>query len=296
MRAAETDLTDTARERPPGGVIYVLLPIHDRRAVTERFVRCLVAQTDQRFHLVLVDDGSSDGSSEMVRQLLPATTVIRGSGSWWWAGSLQRAYLWLRQRDVSADDLVLIANDDTEFEPDFLANAREAMSGARRSLLLAQLHDRASGALVEVGVHVDWRTMRFTGVVEPERVNCQATRGLFMYAREFLELGGFHPRLLPHYGSDYEFTIRANRKGFALRSDPAVRLWYDETTTGIRTVSRESVRAFLRSTLSTRSVANPFYLSTFLLMSCPPRHLPRNLYRVWRDFFRGLRGSLREGR
>ncbi len=278
-----------AHQRAAGhGTIHVLLPVHDRRAITEQFVRCLLDQTDQDFHLVLVDDGSSDGTTEAVLELLPTTTVIRGDGSWWWAGSLQQAYRWLEGRDLDPSDLVLIANDDTRFDADFLAAGRAALVGRPRSLLLAQLFDGESGEFIELGVHVNWRRLRLVGAKEPERVNCFSTRGLFMAATDFLELGGFHPRLLPHYMSDYEFTIRAHHRGYALISDPGVRLWLDRTTTGIRKVARTSVRAYLRSTLTKRSVHNPIWWSTFLLLACPRTWLPLNLFRVWRRFGSGL--------
>jgi GT2 family glycosyltransferase/predicted O-methyltransferase YrrM len=270
------------------GTIYVLLPVHDRRAITEQFVQCLLDQTDQRFHLVLVDDGSTDGTADGVSALLPNATVLTGDGTWWWAGSLQQAYHWLAERELDAHDLVLIANDDTRFDTDFLAAGRAALAGRPRTMLLAQLFDHDTGEFIELGVNVNWRRLKFTGVKEPDRINCFSTRGLFMAASEFLELGGFHRRLLPHYMSDYEFTIRAHRKGYALVSDPGVRLWLDRTTTGIRKVARTSVRKYLASTLTNRSVHNPIWWSTFLLLASPRRMLPRNLFRVWRRFARGL--------
>jgi GT2 family glycosyltransferase len=274
------------------GIIHVLLPVHDRRAVTEQFARCLLDQTDQRFHLVLIDDGSSDGTADAVTALLPTTTVLRGSGSWWWAGSLQQGHRWLSEHGPVAQDIVLIANDDTRFDADFLAGGRAALVGSRKRLLLAQLYAQGSGGLVEVGVNVDWKRLKIKGVKDPGQVNCFSTRGLFLRAVDFLELGRFHTRLLPHYLSDYEFTIRAQRKGFELASDPAVKLWYDPTTTGIRTVSRTSVREYLRTTLSRRSVSNPIYFTTFLLLTCPRGQLPKNVFRTWRSFGRGLRAAM----
>lgn len=284
-------------ESNPGadGTIYILLPVHERRAVTEAFVRCLLAQTDQGYHLVLIDDGSSDGTAAGVSELLPATTVLRGNGSWWWAGSLQQGQRWLARRGPGTSDLVLIANDDTRFDVDFLARGRAAMTGAPKRLLLAQLYDGASGAFIELGVHVDWRRLKFKGVTDPARVNCQSTRGLFLAASEFVALGGFHPRLLPHYLSDHAFTIRAARRGYELASDPGVRLWYDATTTGVRVVSRASVGAYLRSTLTRRSVANPVYWSTFVFLTSPRRRVPANLFRVWKRYIAGLDRARRGG-
>jgi GT2 family glycosyltransferase len=270
------------------GTTYVLLPVHDRRAITEAFVRSLIDQDDQGFHLVLIDDGSTDGTADSVVAMLPGTTVLDGDGTWWWAGSLQQGYRWLAERDPGPNDLVLIANDDTRFDTDFLAAGRAALAGRPRSLLLAQLYAGDTGEFIELGVHVNWRRLKLKSVKDPGRVNCFSTRGLFMAAEDFLQLGGFHPRLLPHYLSDYEFTIRAHRRGYALISDSGVRLWYDATATGIRSVARTSVRAYLRSTLTNRSVHNPIWWSTFVLLASPRVWLPVNLYRVWRRFLKGL--------
>ncbi|HUK05974.1 MAG TPA: glycosyltransferase, partial [Burkholderiales bacterium] len=49
------------------GLLYVLAPVHNRRALTERFIGCLKAQTDRDYRLVLIDDGSTDGTAQMAR-------------------------------------------------------------------------------------------------------------------------------------------------------------------------------------------------------------------------------------
>jgi GT2 family glycosyltransferase len=270
------------------GTIYVLVPVHNRRAITERFVRCLVTQTDQRFHLVLIDDGSRDGTSDMVRSLIPSATVIRGAGRWWWAGSLEQGRRWLQRQTCSSDDLVLIANDDTTFEPDFLSFGRSALSGTAKTLLLAQLHSLQTGAFKEVGAHVDWRSLSFVPATSASDINCFSTRGLFVRLSDFLEIGRFHTFWLPHYLSDYEFTLRAARRGFELKSTPNVRLVLDESTSGIRAVDAPTVGSYVRSVFSTRATMNPIYWTSFVVLASPRRLLPLNLLRVWRRFARGL--------
>ena len=278
------------------GTIYVLLPVHDRREITLGFVEALLAQSDQGYHLVLVDDGSSDGTADTVLALLPAATVIRGTGSWWWAGCLQEAFDWLNARPSAPGDIVLVINDDTRFGPEFLARAREVVSLHPRSLLLAQLYSQATGSFLEAGVRVDWRRLTFRRVKDVQRANCFSTRGLFVRRADLPALGGFHRRLLPHYQSDYAFTIRARRRGFAFVSDADVRLALDESATGVRSFTARSATEYLRISFSTRTVGNPLHWTSFILLSCPTRRIPVNLGRVWWRFAKGLWRSAGRGR
>jgi GT2 family glycosyltransferase len=275
------------------GTIYVLLPVHDRRALTEGFVRCLAAQTDQGFHLILVDDGSRDGTADAVRSIIPEATVLRGRGHWWWAGCLEQARRWLLHHVTRPGDIVLIANDDTTFEPDFLAAARSIIEREPRILLLAQQYSAQTGETTGFGSTIDWRKLSFKPAPTIEDSDVFPTRGLFLRLDDFLELGRFHTVLLPHYLSDYEFTLRAVRRGFALRSDPSVRLVMDEQTTGIRSLNLASPWAYLRSVLTIKATRNPIYWSTFVLLAAPRRYVLSSLWRIWRRFGSGLLKSAR---
>lgn len=282
-------MTNKSRTLPK---FYVLLPVHNRKATTERFIRCLKAQTHADWQLVLIDDGSGDGTAEMARGLAPTLIVLRGAGSWWWAGSLQQGYRWLRRANAKPDDIVLMINDDTEFEVDFLDAAATALADKPRSLLLAQLYDIATGAFVEAGAHADWGQLVFTSAADVQEINCFSTRGLFLRVADMIEIGGFHPLVLPHYLSDYEYTMRAHRKGFAFVSSPNVWLRYDASTTGNRKMERQPLAQLLRATFSPRSALNPLYWTSFVLLTCPARYIPTNLIRVWWRFFTGIRAAL----
>lgn len=265
-----------------GPRVLVILPVHNRRATTELFVRCLLAQAYTNWHLLLIDDGSTDGTAEMVGREVPHLTVLRGHGDWWWGGALHQGYLWLKQNPAYHDDLVLIINDDTEFEPDFLDRAVGVMKP--RSLLLAQLYSQA-GEFVEAGVRWDWRALDWKATKETDGLNCFSTRGLFLWAQDFRKIGGFHPVLLPHYLSDYEFTMRAHRKGYVLFSSPEVRLRYNERLTGDRGQDGTApIMQYLRAELSIKSANNPVYWTSFILLACPLRHAPVNLLIVWWNF------------
>lgn len=266
-----------------GRRVHILLPVHNRRAITERAILCLKVQTWPEIHLLLIDDGSTDSTSRMVLQHIPGATVIRGTGNWWWAGCLDRGDRWLRRSAVDPDDVVLILNDDTIFDPDFIANAIAELEGKKRTLLLSQARDPDSGE-IDTGVHADWSALTFRLATRPDEVNCFSTRGLFMRVRDMREIGGFHPLLLPHYASDYEYTMRACRKGFKLVTSPRVMLTLRNDTTGYRQVGRGTLMEELRKAFSPRAVYNPIFWSSFILLACPARYIPRNLWTVWRSF------------
>ena len=271
-------MSEPARSRR----VHIFLPVHNRRAVTEQFLQCLRRQTYPHWHLLLIDDGSDDGTSEMARSLVPELTLLRGNGDWWWGGGLHQGYRWVSNAAVPADDLVLMINDDTEIGPDFLANAVAAMRP--HTLLLAQAY-RSNGDFCEAGAFWDWKNLRCTGVGAQEEINCFSTRGLFLHVGDLLRIGGFYPRMLPHYLSDYEFTIRAHRQGFALRSSPDVSLRYFEALTGIRSTEGLSVWRTLKTNLSIKSSSNPFHWTSFVILASPRRYLISNLVRVWWRYF-----------
>jgi GT2 family glycosyltransferase len=177
--------------------------------------------------------------------------------------------------------VVLIINDDTEFEPDFVERGLALLRGMPRTLVAAQAHDRASGALLDAGRHVDWRRLSFEPATSADELNCLSTRGLFMRASEFLETGGFRPARLPHYFSDYEFTIRAHRRGWRLATDPSLRLRADTTSSGLRDLPGVGLREFLRLYFSRRCVVNPMTWSTFVLLACPWPWKILHLGRIW---------------
>jgi GT2 family glycosyltransferase len=263
--------------------IHILLPVHNRREITRLFIECLKAQTVQNYHLVLIDDGSTDGTEEMVRAAIDNLTVLKGTGDWWWGGSLQQGYNWLKGRNLPLTDLVLIINDDTTFETDFLEKGLALLSRHDRTLLTAQCYSKQDGRLVDAGVHIDLTRLRFAQASAPEEINCLSTRGLFVRLADFFAVGGFRPRLLPHYLSDYEFTIRAHRRGMKLLTDPALRLWVDEQASGYHNVESEPFLQFFRKCFSIRYPANPLTLSVFALLVSPLPWNLVNVLRVWKS-------------
>lgn len=261
--------------------IYILLPVHNRKEITRNFIECLKAQTFEDFHLVLIDDGSADGTANMVLEYLPSATVLRGSGDWWWAGSLQQGLNWLSAHAIDPDALVLIINDDVSFAPDYLENAVRIMADKQGVLMLSNHKSPQSGDILESGITANLNRLSFDVAGSADQINCLSTRGLFIYWRDMRAIGGFHPLLLPHYLSDYEYTIRAHKKGYRCETSNAIPIEINCETTGYHVLGRDSFTGSLKKLFSKRSVSNPVYASSFVLLTSGMLWVVPNLARVW---------------
>jgi GT2 family glycosyltransferase len=272
--------------------VYILLPVHNRREITRGFVECLAAQTFTDYHLILIDDGSTDGTAEMVQARIASTTVLRGDGDWWWAGSLQQGLNWLKQGGTDDRVVVLFINDDVHFAPDYLERAVGLMSGKNRTLVLSRFKKPETGEVMETGVTANWRRLNFTVADSAMSINCLSTRGLFAHWEDVRVIGGFYPRLLPHYLSDYEYTIRAYRKGFKCETSADLLIEPNTEATDYRAIPEASFVVFWRKYCSKKSAANPLYWSSFILLASEPVWLLPNLLRVWARAVKTVRKAL----
>ncbi len=263
-------------------MIYIILPVHNRKNITELFIKSLVRQKYKKFRLILVDDGSTDDTDKMVLSYLPDSIILKGDGNLWWGGGLHKGYEWVKSNATCGE--VLLINDDTIISEDFLQMGVDLLHKNEKTLFLAQAYDKNNNH-VDSGVCVDWDRLTFNQAKNKEDINCLSTRGLFLKVEDFLDIGGFHPMILPHYLSDYEFTIRAYNNGYKLKIEENLKLIFDTETTGYHKIKYKNYLDYLKKFFSKKYPNNPIYFISFLILSCPKKYLLKNILRI---SFRGL--------
>ncbi|TPV93205.1 MAG: glycosyltransferase [Myxococcales bacterium FL481] len=112
--------------RRPGvaaSAISVVVPTYQRAELTCRALRSVVAQTEAPGEIILVDDGSSDGTAERVHEQFPQVRVIVQSN---------RGVSAARNRGIrdARGELVALLDSDDEWHPDKLARQVHALSAA----------------------------------------------------------------------------------------------------------------------------------------------------------------------
>ena len=171
----------------------------------------------------------------------------------------------------SDGDLVLLVNNDTTFCETFLEQAvleASELGAGTMMTVPTQFIDTSDYAPGCVVCYWPLFTFRDFGN-HPERIDCASTRCLFLFYSDLKKCGTFRPRLMRHYLSDFEFTIRARRKGVRIRPARSVVCLSTEKTTGVHRLPSGNFRQVVRRMLSPGFSANPVTLFMFVLLSAP---------------------------
>ena len=202
--------------------LFVIMPVHNRIHYTQACLHALSQQTMRAFHIVVVDDGSSDGTRDMIAREFPEVVVLHGDGELWWTRSVN---LGVRYALEAGADYLVTLNNDTVAPPDFMANLVQPLMATPLALLGCVERNMETHELVYGGRRMDWMRARRVNVLhllkDEERRGLHAVdhlpgRGLLIPAQVFAAVGFFDETHFPQTQADFDFTYRAYRAGYAL--------------------------------------------------------------------------------
>lgn len=191
--------------------IATLLTCHNRKEKTLLCLRKLASQTlpeNKYIQIVLVDDGSTDGTREAVLDEFPDAKVITGDGSLYWCGGMRKAW---KEAAASDPDYYLLLNDDTLLYPDALRDLLEITSEPdNRIIAVAAIRDPQTGKATYGGIRGKADLVAASG--QNEICDTFNANAVIIPRAAYRELGIFH-EAYTHGMGDFDYGYSATRRG-----------------------------------------------------------------------------------
>jgi GT2 family glycosyltransferase len=256
--------------------LAIVIAVHNRKDITLECLRLLARQTYQGSLIIVVDDGSSDGTSSAIRKQYPQTIVLAGSGDWWWTKSVNEG---IRHALAEHATHILLLNDDTYFDTDYLELVvaevginpasvigslnltmekphRVYFSGAKslNPLLFRYRRYHKTFSIYRE----DDATGRFPSVYLP-------ARGAVVPSAVFNKIGVLDEKHFPQYASDVEFTLNAHEKGIDMYVSSALKLYTPVNSTGSGDIYKQEAFVKFLSSFGNKHAKRHLYTNLQLI-------------------------------
>lgn len=252
--------------------ITFIIPVHNRLSCTQECLKILESHQESKFFteniikVIVVNDGSSDGTEEWIKMTYPEVIVINGDGNLWYSGAVNEGikyatseldpefFLVWENDAVPGDDyfdrlqeiitawdgkIVICSKLYYRAKPDIILAMGGSFNPRNGKKFLNRMQERDKAAL-EIDLMVDW----FSG------------HGFLIHKNIVSEVGLLDNLNFPQYHSDVDYGLRIVRAGYKNIVFHKLKLYHDTATTGINHKKNKSLYEFLESLYSIRSNYN----------------------------------------
>ena len=241
--------------------IGAIIPTFNRMASLRAILTCIQAQSYTHpitLIPIVVVDGSTDGTLEMMADQFPTASIVQGDGNWWYTHSINEGIKKARELNCN---FVLTLNDDLTFNDsyintiftDHLAAGPDSVIG---SISLSATTPRL---ITFSGVPNVTRTLKeynylpkFSPVAEENLSGVKPSlvlsgRGI-LYPISIFDRFGLYDEQLVQYSSETDFTYTASANGVPVMISFNARVYENVRLTSAGAVyNNPSLRALFRS-------------------------------------------------
>jgi cellulose synthase/poly-beta-1,6-N-acetylglucosamine synthase-like glycosyltransferase/peptidoglycan/xylan/chitin deacetylase (PgdA/CDA1 family)/spore germination protein YaaH len=221
----------------PDRFVTVMIPAFNEATVIERAVRGVLASTNVRIEVIVIDDGSSDGTSDVIRSAFSDESRVRlltleNGGK---ARALNRGL------ELATGEIVIALDADTQFEP-------TTISRLARWFVDPELGAVAGNAKVgnRVNLVTKWQALEYITAQNLERRALASLNAMTVVPgavgawrlSAILEVGGYPDDTL---AEDQDLTIAIQRAGWKVHYDQYAIAWTESPET-LRGLAKQRFR------------------------------------------------------
>jgi GT2 family glycosyltransferase len=213
--------------------VEIVTPVHNRKAITLQCLKSLsrIDADGLEIHVIIVDDGSTDGTSDAIREQFPDAEVIAGDGNLWFTEGTNVGVRAALKHDPK---YILMMNDDQVFDSGAIKYMVECAEKNPRSVVgsLLLLWDTPHKVFQVSPVWDSWaggwrhwhNQTVWTVPKEPWKVDLIVGNCVLVPAEAVREVGLMNSKRYPNYG-DAEYTPRMRRNNWQLLIEPKARVF-----------------------------------------------------------------------
>lgn len=267
---------------PPVPLVYVVTLTWNQAADTLECLASLQQMTYPNFRLVVVDNGSHDGTVEAVRVRFPQAELLVNADNLGFSGGFNVGLRWAL---AAGADWVLMINNDTYVAPDLLAELMVHSTTPGVTMLAPKIYSAEEQQRIwSVGGDRSWWTYEMVRTGDGQLDIGQWDQPIerdylvgcaLLLKRSLLEEVGLFDAetFYPIYYEDSDLCLRARQAGQRLLLVPNARMWHKGVGAGggfdsprhRYLMARQSVRFFRKHIRGARwLVVIPFRLGSAL--------------------------------
>ena len=256
--------------------LFVIIPVHNRKSFTQDCLHSLRDQTTQNFRIIIFDDGSTDGTSEMIAREFPDIEVLTGDGNLYWTASVNQGIMRALEQGTTH---VLTLNNDTIATKDYIEQTLRSIEKSPQALFGALALDAISKEPVYGGEIINWKFNTCRNLLEELRaakpfglyeVSHFPGRGLLIPKVVFDKIGLFDERTFPHYAADYDFTHKAIRNGFKVYCNYDTKIYtYPKASGDWQNRQSKNLKNYMNHLFGIKGGGNLRNFTLYTFRNCP---------------------------
>ena len=210
--------------------IYIVIPVFNRLKFTKDCLDSLRKQSYGEFKVIVVDDGSTDGTYQHLKENYPEVIVLQGDGNLWWAGATNLGVKKALELSSSNDDFILTLNNDLVVIPEYLQELINIAWQEKPCVVgSVSVNIKNTNQVEFAGLKWNKITAKYsrpkefvTNYKELSEQNMFIDtdllpgRGTLIPINIFKQIGLFDEQNFPHYAADDDFSLRSKKFGFKL--------------------------------------------------------------------------------
>lgn len=256
--------------------ILAIFTCYNRRELTKRSIETLAQNEKVQFDYVVVNDGCTDGTGEMLAGLPQEIDVINGDGGLFWNRGMHMAIEYAKEKHPDYEYYMLM-NDDTKFVPGIFD---EMLPQLKRDTVMV-------GAICGEKGELSYGGIKYTKGIKYKKMGPEAADVSFdtfnancaMIPHDIFMQVGIDP-FYQHSIGDFDYGLQISKKGYDIRvyskfvgecnDNTLQRTWQDETLPRLERIKLKESRKGLPFADWFHFLRKNFGLGTAIVRSITP--------------------------